>query len=188
MKELGELKHFLGLEVEKLKKGIFLYQQKYAKDLLETNGMFECKPLSTPMGLNVKLWAWEGKDLEDTRMYPQLVGILIYLSLTRPDLVYTIRVASCYMKSPKRPHLEAVRRILRYMKGTLYYGMMYRKGVECQVIGYYDDNYVGHYYKRRSTIGYHITGLMHQFYNWCNSLSSTIVLYCWSNFTFKYYI
>ncbi|XP_039128972.1 uncharacterized mitochondrial protein AtMg00810-like [Dioscorea cayenensis subsp. rotundata] len=94
MKELGELKHFLGLEVEKTKDGIFLCQQKYAKDLLETYGMLECKPLSTPMEPNIKLRAGEGKDLEDPRMYRQLVGSLIYLTLTRPDLAYAVGVAS----------------------------------------------------------------------------------------------
>ena len=70
MKKLGELKYFLGLEVEKMKEGIFLCQQKYAKVLLETHGMTKYKPLSTPMEPNVRLRSGEGKDLEDTRMYP----------------------------------------------------------------------------------------------------------------------
>ncbi|XP_039146740.1 uncharacterized mitochondrial protein AtMg00810-like [Dioscorea cayenensis subsp. rotundata] len=94
MKELGELKHFLGLEVEKIKEGIFLCQQKYAKDLLETYGMLECKPLFTPMEPNIKLRAEEGKDLRSK------------------DVLTTVGVASRYMQNPKKPHLEAVRQIL----------------------------------------------------------------------------
>ena len=72
MKELGELKHFLGLEVTTTKEGMFLCQHKYARELLETFGMSECKPLATPMEPNLKLRMEEGKDLEDTRMYRQL--------------------------------------------------------------------------------------------------------------------
>ena len=69
MKELGELKHFLGLEVERAKEGLFLGQQKYSKDLLQRYGMLECKPFSSPMNPNVRLQEDEGKNLEDVTMY-----------------------------------------------------------------------------------------------------------------------
>ena len=78
--------------------------------------MLECKPISKPMEPNAKMCAHEGKDLEDATMYRQLVGNLIYLTLTRPDISYAISVMSRYMQNPKKPHLEAVRRILRYVK------------------------------------------------------------------------
>ncbi|KAE8673149.1 hypothetical protein F3Y22_tig00111810pilonHSYRG00151 [Hibiscus syriacus] len=90
MKELGQLKHFLGLEVDRTHEGIFLCQQKYAKDLLKRFGMLECKSTSTPMEPNIKMCAHEGKDLEDATMYRQLVGSLIYLTLTRPDISYAV--------------------------------------------------------------------------------------------------
>ena len=86
MKELGELKHFFGLEVERTKEGLFLGQQKYAKDLLQRYEMLDCKPISTPMDPNVRLQEDKGKNLEDVTMYQQLVGSLIYLTLTRPDI------------------------------------------------------------------------------------------------------
>ena len=69
MKEFGELKHFLGLEVERTKEGIFLGQQKYAKNLLQRYGLIDCKPISTPMDPNVRLQEDEGKNLEDVTMY-----------------------------------------------------------------------------------------------------------------------
>ncbi|KAF8389861.1 hypothetical protein HHK36_024378 [Tetracentron sinense] len=86
MKELGELKHFLGLEIDRNKYGIFLCQQKYFSDLLKWFGMFDCKPIVTPMDVNTKVRIDEVEQLEDYCMYRQLVGSLIYLTLTRPDI------------------------------------------------------------------------------------------------------
>eukprot|EP00257_Ricinus_communis_P015169 XP_015573028.1 uncharacterized protein LOC107261036 [Ricinus communis] len=83
------------------------------------------------MERNVKLCAYEGKDLEDATMYRRLVGSLIYLTLTWPDISFAIGLISCYMQNPKNPHLEAARRILRYVKNILGYGIMYKKGGDC---------------------------------------------------------
>ncbi|KAE8723067.1 PLAC8 family protein [Hibiscus syriacus] len=143
MKELGQLKHFLGLEVDRTHEGIFLCQQKYAKDLLKRFGMLECKSTSTPMEPNIKMCAHEGKVLEDATMYRQLVGSLIYLTLTRPDISYAVGVMSRYIQNPKKPHLEAVRRILRYVKNTIDYGLLYKKGEDCKLVGYCDADYAG---------------------------------------------
>ncbi|XP_057543525.1 uncharacterized mitochondrial protein AtMg00810-like [Amaranthus tricolor] len=112
MKELRELKHFLGLELERTNDGIFLCQQKYAQDLLDKYGMLDCMPISTPMEVNAKLRSAIGKELEDVTMYRQL--------------------------KPKKPHLEAIKRILRKFK----------------VVGYYDADYAGDLNTRRSTTGY----------------------------------
>ncbi|KAL0541218.1 hypothetical protein IC582_021260 [Cucumis melo] len=137
MKELGELKHFLGLEMEYSEKGLFLGQQKYVNDLLQKYGMSDYKPISTPMKVKKKFCMHEDKDLADPTMYRQLVGSLIYLTLTRPDISYSVRVVSGYMQKPKKPHLEAVRRILRYLKGTEY-GLLYKKGQDCKLEGFCD--------------------------------------------------
>ena len=97
MKELRELKHFLGLEVDRVKDGLFLCQHKYAKDLLQKFEMLKCKPISMPVEVSAKLCAQERKELEDPTMYRQLVGSLIYLTLMRPDTSYVVGVASRYM-------------------------------------------------------------------------------------------
>ncbi|KAF2307740.1 hypothetical protein GH714_031358 [Hevea brasiliensis] len=136
MKELREIIYFLGLEVERTNDGLFLYQRKYTKDLLEKFGMMECEPISTPMEINARLYTEEGKDLEDTTMYRQLVGSLIYLTMTRPDISLAVGVVSCFMQNLKKPHVEVVRRILRYIKGTVNFGFMYKKGGACKIIGY----------------------------------------------------
>ncbi|XP_019056135.1 PREDICTED: uncharacterized protein LOC109115933 [Nelumbo nucifera] len=153
MKELGQLKRFLGLEIDHVQEGIFLYQQKYSRDLLKKFGMLECKPISTPIEPTAKMCAHEGRDLEDVMMYRQLVGSLIYLTLTIPDISYAVGVMSQYMQNPKKPHLEAVRRILRYVKSTPSYGVLYEKGGNCKIAGYCDADYAGDHDTRRSTTG-----------------------------------
>ncbi|XP_048491166.1 uncharacterized mitochondrial protein AtMg00810-like [Beta vulgaris subsp. vulgaris] len=175
MKELGELKHFLGLEVERTKDGIFLCQQKYARDLLEKYGMLDCKPMSTPMEVNARLCSVEGKDLEDVTMYRQLVGSLIYLTLSRPDIAYAVSVISRFMQKPMKRHLEAVRRILRYVKGTIDYGILYRNDKEFEVVGYCDADYAGDLDTRRSTTGY-VFNLGSAAVSWCSKRQPTVSL------------
>ena len=99
--------------MEHTKEGLFLGQQKYAKDLLQRYEMIDCKPISTPMDPIVRLQEDEGKDLEDVTMYRQLVGSLICLTLIRPDISYPVGVVSRYMSNPNKPHLDAVKCILR---------------------------------------------------------------------------
>ncbi|XP_048498244.1 uncharacterized mitochondrial protein AtMg00810-like [Beta vulgaris subsp. vulgaris] len=173
MKELGE--HFLGLEVERTKDRIFLCQQKYARDLLEKYGMVDCKPMSTPMEVNARLCSVEGKDLEDVTMYRQLVGSLIYLTLSRPDIAYVVSAISRFMQKPMKRHLEAVRRILRYVKGTIYYGILYRNDKEFEVVGYCDADYAGDLDTRRSTTGY-VFNLGSGAVSWCSKRQPTVSL------------
>ena len=87
------------------------------------------------MDPNVRLQEDKGKYLEDVIMYRQLVGSLIYLTLTRPNISYAVGVISRYMSNPKKPHLDAVRRILRYVTGTINFGISYNKTNDCQVMG-----------------------------------------------------
>ncbi|KAL3526880.1 hypothetical protein ACH5RR_011536 [Cinchona calisaya] len=154
VKELGQLKHFLGLEVDRTQKGIFLHQQKYSKDLLKKFRMFECKSILTPMEPNTKMYAYEGRDLEDATMYRKLVGSLIYLTLTRPDISFSVGVMSRYMQNLKKSHLEVVWQVLRYVKSMLGYGILYKKGGNCKLVGYCDADYAGGHNTRRSTTGY----------------------------------
>ena len=175
MKELGQLKHFLGLEVDRTNEGIFLCQQKCAKDLLKKFGMLECKPISTPMEPNAKMCEHEGKDLKDATMYRQLVGSLLYLTLTRPDISYAVGVMSRYMQNPKKPHLEVVRRILRHVKSTIDYGLLYKKGEDCKLVGYCDADYTGDHDTRRSTTGY-VFMLGSRAISWCSKRQPTVSL------------
>jgi len=125
MKDLGELCYFLGIEVIHSPKGIWLLQRQYALNKLAKYGMTGCKPISIPLEQNVKLSADEGDLVEDTTMYKRIVGSLIYMTITRPDLSYVVGVLSQFMQTPRKPHLDAMRHILRYIKHTLQCGIFY---------------------------------------------------------------
>ncbi len=100
MKDLGELRYFLGIEVIHSPKGIWLLQRQYALNKLSEYGMTGCKPISIPLEQNVKLSADEGDLVEDTTMYRRIVGSLIYMTITRPDLSYVVGVVSQFMQTP----------------------------------------------------------------------------------------
>ena len=127
------------------------------------------------MDPNVRLQEDEGKDLDDVTMYRQLVGSLIYLTLTRPDISYPVGLVSRYMSNPKKPHLEAVRRILRYVKGIINFGILYKKTNDCQVIGYCDADYAGDCDTRRSTTGYFFS-LGSGAISWCSKRQPIVAL------------
>ena len=103
--------------------------------------MIDCKPMSTHIDPNVRLQEDEGKELENVTMYRQLIGSLIYLTLTRLDIFYPVGVVSRYMSNPKKPHLDAVKRILIYVKGTINFDILYKETKDCQVMGYCDVDY-----------------------------------------------
>jgi hypothetical protein len=174
MKELGELKHVMGLEIDRVREGLFLCQQKYTRDLLQKFGMVDCKPISTPMETKMRLRADEGDGLKDFVMYRQLVGSLIYLTLTRPDISHAVGVVSRFMQEPRKPHLEAVRRILRYIKGTADYGLLYKKD-RCELTGYCDAYFADDRTTRRSTTGYSFS-LESTAVSWCSKRQPTVSL------------
>ncbi|CAL8997528.1 unnamed protein product [Prunus brigantina] len=154
MKDLGTLKYFLGIEVSRSQQGIFLSQRKYVMDLLTETGMLGCKPVNTPMEENHKLGECTDHKPTNKEQYQRLVGRLIYLSHTRPDIAYAVSVVSQFMHSPSEVHRDAVNRILRYLKSTPGKGLMYSKQGHLDVIGYTDADWAGSQTDRRSTSGY----------------------------------
>jgi len=109
MKDLGELHYFFTIEVIQSLKGIWLLQRQYALNKLFEYGMTCCKPISIPLKQNVKLNADEGDFVEDTTMYRRIVGSLIYMTITRPNLSYEVGVVNQFMQTPRKPHLDAMR-------------------------------------------------------------------------------
>jgi hypothetical protein len=154
MKDLGELRYFFGIEVIKSPKGIWLLQRQYALNKLFEYGMMGCKPISIPLEQNVKLSADEGDLVEDTIMYRHIVGSLIYMTITRPDLNYAVGMVSQFMQTPQKPHLDVVRCILRYIKHTLHCGIFYEAKSQLQVHGYMDADWASNVSNRRSTSGF----------------------------------
>jgi len=153
-KDLGTLKYFLGIEVAQSKEGVVISQRKYALDILKETGMIDCKPVDCPMDPNQKLMAEQGEAFSDPERYRRLVGKLIYLTITRPDLSFTVGVVSQFMQNPSIDHWNAVIRILRYLKKASGQGLLYEDKGNTQVFGYCDVDWAGSPMDRRSTTGY----------------------------------
>ena len=118
IKDLGNLKYFLRMEISRSNKGIAVSQRKYVLDLLNETWMLGCKPAETPMDTTVKLEESDGSAPIDKGRYQCLVGKLIYLSHTRPDISLSVSMVSQFMNNPTEKHMTAVTRILRYLKMT----------------------------------------------------------------------
>jgi Reverse transcriptase (RNA-dependent DNA polymerase) len=152
MKDLDALRYFLGIEVVSSSNGVFLSQQKYVLELLHEVGMLGCRPTNTPIDPNHGLKGVS--DQVDWERYQRLVGRLIYLSHTRPDISCAVSVVSCYMHDPRVVHQKAVYRILRYLKGCPGRGLLFEKKGHMRVEVYTDADWAGCQDDKRSTSGH----------------------------------
>jgi hypothetical protein len=153
VKDLGQLRYFLGIEIARSPKGIILSQQKYVLDLLKDTCMILCRPSSTPIEKNHKMCAEFGDPVNKER-YQKLVGRLIYLCHTRPDITYVVSMVSRYMHDPRSGHMKAIYRILRYLKGSPGKGLWFKRNGHLDVEGYCDADWASSLDDRRSTSGY----------------------------------
>ncbi|KAK1648232.1 hypothetical protein QYE76_066037 [Lolium multiflorum] len=156
LKDLGPLHYFLGIEVVRRADGFFLHQRKYAHELLERAGMLNCNPAPTPVDTKAKLSASDGSLASDAPFYRSIVGALQYLTLTRPELQYAVQQVCLHMHAPRDAHWAAVKRILRYICGTMGYGMSLHASPSTSTdLGSYSDaDWAGCPEMRRSTSGY----------------------------------
>lgn len=154
MFDLGRIRYFLGVEVMQNEKGIFISQSKYAKEILERFNMEKCKAVHNPMVSGSRLSKEGSGELVDATTYKQMVGSLMYLTATRPDLMFVVCLISRFMEKPTQLHLQAAKRILRYLRGTIELGIQYKKGVEEKLFAFTDSDYAGDLDDRKSTSGY----------------------------------
>ena len=140
------------MEVSRSWKGISISQRKYVLDLLTETGILGCKPSDTP--IKAKKMTESDEKPMDRERYQRLVGRLIYLSHTRPDIAFAVSVVSQYMHSPKESHLEAVYKILKYLKCSPRRGLFFKKSDSKKVEIYTDADWAGSADDRRPTTGY----------------------------------
>ncbi|KAK0589362.1 hypothetical protein LWI29_013222 [Acer saccharum] len=150
MTDIGLMAHFLGIEVVQSEKGIFISQSIYAKEILKRFGMEKCNPVTTPVETGLELRKNERGDVDPT-YFKSLVGSLRYLTCTRSDILYGVGLVSRYMETPDQSHLNAAKRILRYIKGTINDGILYTKCEDCRLIGYSDSDWGRDLDERKST-------------------------------------
>ena len=153
MSMIGELSFFLGFQVKQMKEGVFISQEKYTQDLLKRFKMMDCKPIKTPMASNGHLDLDEGGNPIDKTLYRSMIGSLLYLTASRPDIMFSVCMCARYQAMPMESHLIAVKRILRYLKYTPCLGLWYPKGARFQLVGYSDSDYAGCRIDRKSTSG-----------------------------------
>jgi histone deacetylase 1/2 len=156
VKDLGRLEYFLGIEAVYNSGGIILSQRKYALDLLHRAHMENCKAVSTPMSVTDKLSRESGQALsaDDTLKYRSMVGGLQYLTLTRPDLSFAVNKVCQFLAQPTNVHWEAVKRILRYVKGTVSTGLSIKSSSSTLLSVFTDADWAGCVDDRRSTGGF----------------------------------
>ena len=154
MTDLGRLSHYLGIEVKQEEDCIELRQTAYAKRLLEKAGMRDCNPVKYPMEAKIQIDKDAKGRAVEAAAYRSVIGGLRYLVHTRPDISYAVGVVSRYMERPTVMHQGAVKRILRYVQGTLDYGIEYRRGTGNYLLaGFSDSDLAGNPDDRRSTGG-----------------------------------
>lgn len=154
MTDLGRLHHFLGIKVSQQPHGIFLSQTQYAKDIIARASMSSCKPCTTPVDLSAKLSSTDGPLFSDPTLYRSLAGALQYLTFTRPDISYAVQQVCLFMHEPRDSHFAFMKRIIRYIQGTIDYGIRIIKSTSHCLVAYSDADWGGCPDSRRSTSGY----------------------------------
>lgn len=152
------LRYFLGIEIDRKRDSIHMSQGKYVTDLLKRVNMIDCKPVSTPMSFSKELYGpGHSCTICQAERYRMMVGSLQYLTLTRPDITFAVNQVSQFMQTPLVHHMEAVKRILRYVKGTIHHGVTLWRSDTSRLdltSGYTDADWAGDPNTRKSVTGY----------------------------------
>ncbi|XP_026438563.1 uncharacterized protein LOC113337091 [Papaver somniferum] len=154
MSDLGPLHHFLGITVTRSSSWLFLSQSVYAQDIIARALMTQCNPVSTLVDTNSKLSATSGPAIKDPTLYRSLAGALQYLTFTRPDISYDVQQVCLFMHDPREHHMQALKRIIHYLQGTIHHGLFLSVSTTTGLTAYSDANWAGCPDSHRSTSGY----------------------------------
>jgi hypothetical protein len=152
-KDVGLMHYFLGLEVWQSPEKIFLNQGKYAVEILKRFDMLECKSMNTPMETKLKLLVDTSSELVDVMLYRQIIRSLMYLMNTSPDICFVVNALIQYLVEPRRVHLVDAKHVMRYLKGTLNFGICYHGDHDFRLIGYTDSYWARSVSEKKSTSG-----------------------------------
>ncbi|XP_050875171.1 secreted RxLR effector protein 161-like [Lathyrus oleraceus] len=159
MSMMGKMNYFLRLQIKQLKDGILINQSKYCKELLKRFDMDNCNTMSTLMGSGTYVDQDESSVSIDITKYRGMIGSLLYLTESHPDIMISVCLCVRFQANPKESHLISVKRIMKYLKGTTNVGLWYPKGSIFNLVGYSDVDYAGSKTDRKSTSGTcHILG------------------------------
>jgi hypothetical protein len=150
---MGELKFFIGFQIKQLKEGTFLCQTKYVKDMLKRFDMADSKPIKSPVGLNRHLDLNEEGKSVDQKVFHSMIGSLLYLCASRPDIMLSLCMCARFQANPKECHQMVVKRIFRYLVHTPNLGLWYPKGSTFDLLSHSDSDYVSCKVDRKSTTG-----------------------------------
>eukprot|EP00253_Pinus_taeda_P004710 PITA_04710 len=154
MTDMGLLRYFLGIEIDQNENGIFIFQAKYVNEVLGRFNMQECKAAITPTVMGLKLSKEDSSKDFDPSLYKSIVGRLMYLTATRPDIMFDVSLISRFMERPKEAHWQASKFFLRYVKGTKRLGILYTTSECSNLVGYTDNDWARSVDDRKSTSGY----------------------------------
>ena len=154
LKTLGPVSYFLGIEACRTLRGLILNQKKYLQDLLAKTNMFSAKECPSPMCTSKKLFVNDGMLFEHSTVYRSTIGALQYLTLTRPDIAFTVNKLSQFLQAPTMSHWAACKRLLRYLKGTQNIGIHFRPASRMSLECFSDADWASSIDDRRSTSGY----------------------------------
>ncbi|XP_019092330.1 PREDICTED: uncharacterized protein LOC109129142 [Camelina sativa] len=143
MKNLGKLKYFLGIEVVRNNEAIFISQRKHALDIIIETGLLGFKLVSTPIELNHKLLRDNSPIIENPEAYRRLVGRLIYLTFTRPEMCYIVHILSQFLKTPRQAHRDTKLGTVHYLKGSSGQGILLRADSDLRLTAYCDADWNG---------------------------------------------
>ncbi|XP_019195716.1 PREDICTED: uncharacterized protein LOC109189560 [Ipomoea nil] len=153
MSMVGQLTYFLGLQVKQSAEGYFISQEKYAKNLVKKFDLESCKTPRTPISTSTKVSKDDTGESVDNTVYRSLIGSLLYLTASRPDIMFIVGMCARYQSDPKESHLIAAKRIFKYIKGKIQYGLWYSKDSELSLSAYCDADWAGKIDDRKSTSG-----------------------------------
>ena len=153
MTDLGPLSYFLGIAATRSQDSFFLSQTAFAREILSRTDMSTCNPCSTPTDTKPKL-SLSGAPVSDPTLYRSLAGALQYLAFHRRDIAYAVQQICLFMHDPREPHFLALKRILRYLRGTLHHGLFIRPSTVDRLVSYSDADWAGCPLTRRSTSGF----------------------------------